>query len=241
MATNSLRLNFESPKGGVALFLNGFLLYDGAAGEDASINIAPFLRPGDNTIEIQAFTPVAQARVSILDLSGGDPPIDAPRVFQSEIDSGAMGVPDVSFFIIDKPTAEFRWHDAVFVEDPSLYSDALHSLANTLAERLQYGPDDQLLNMLAMKHAEIGEAVGLSHNEMDEGLRRGLGDLRDQPEFSVQCAQYDDFRPIISRDGRILNLRRKSGGHAVRIMDQMANPGFRVAVARLDDRWQIVR
>jgi len=45
----------------------------------------------------------------------------------------------------------------------------------------------------------------------------------------------------MSSGGTIINTRRKSGGHALKMMDGFDNPGFSVALANIDNNWVIAR
>jgi hypothetical protein len=234
-------MNVECPQGGVLAFLNGFLLSGLETVGDASIQVTPYLRHGANTVELVPQLAGVTASLDLLDLAAGAPPDEAPVIHATALDPASPGKAVRSQFAIEADMPGFAWTDATPIEDVSAYRMALYDLARRLAQLLADGPDDALIALLAMKHREIADAVGLSKSEMDEGLVDGLRRLRERPDFHVDLAQFDDFAPVLSPDRRIVNLRRQGGEHAIRMIDGVSDPGFRVFLARLSGQWHVVR
>lgn len=238
--SKSLLIRFDSPEGGVSLFLNGFLLFGSEDTGRAGSQAAPFLRPGQNTFELVSERANASASLSVVDLSDGDPQ-SAPVVLQMDFAMSVPGVPLADVLNTGSSSPEFGWHHAQIVSDIVDERRSLYQTLQTLASLLERGPDQDLLALLNMKHAEMSMSVELARPEMDAGLLDGLSQLREAPGFAVEIASPDDFLPLLSSDGRIVNMRRGSGGDAIKIIDGTANPGFSVAMANLENRWLIVR
>lgn len=235
---NRFSLRFESPLGGVLLSLNGFSIFGPDDSGRAVAQISQFLRPGRNSFELVSQLPGMQAAFAIADISGGDPEL-APIVLEGRLSGGAERVEE--YLTIEDEVPAFGWHDARIVDNLPAQQRAVYEIAENLATLLEHGPDDRLLDVLRMKHSEIALSVGMPKSEMDAGLTEGLAHLRQSSGFRVDLAGFDDFMPVLSSDGRIVTLRRRSGGDAIRIIDGIADPGFGVTVAIIRDRWQIVR
>jgi len=45
----------------------------------------------------------------------------------------------------------------------------------------------------------------------------------------------------MSSGGTIINARRKGGGHALKMLDGFDNPGFSVALVKIDNHWMVMR
>lgn len=236
--SNKLYLRFESQAGGVSLFFNGFLLLGPEETGRSSAQIGPFLRPGRNIIELNAERAGAQASFNIVDMSEGDPET-APSLLEGRLAGDTARAEE--YLTIETPVQPFGWHAASVVENLASQQRSLFQISETLAHLLERGPNDRLLNILSMKHSEIAVAVGLSRGEIDDGLIEGLANLRKLSGFRTELAAYDEVLPVLSSDGRIVTMRRRSGGDAIRIIDGVINPGFTVAMALIYDRWQIVR
>lgn len=229
---------YVSPTGGVEVTLNGFVVFGPEDTGRATSQIAPFLRSGENVVSLAPQSAAASAEFSIVDL-GERNPETAPTLLEGSLSPGAPRLE--SLLTIDSPLPTFGWHEAQVIENIAAEQETLLSTTRALAEALQRGPDGRLLEMLAMKHTELALAVGVEKTEIDEGMLQGIAALRESPEFRIDIADPTDFLPSLSRDGRIVNLRRRNGGDAIRIIDGMTNPGFTVAMARIQDWWRIVR
>jgi len=238
MYGRSIRIVFDSPQGNASLFLNGFLMFGAENVGRASSQAAPFLRPGSNVFELVPEQPNTAASLRVLDVSQGGPQ-NAGVLLQHEF--GDPGVPLSQILTVEEAVPNFAWHQAEVIENVSAQRRSLYRAAETIADLLTRGPDQDLLAVLDMKHAEMALSLGLSQNEMDDGLMEGLSNLRERPEFRAELAVPDDFLPLLSSDGRIVTLRRMSGGDAIRIIDGVTDPGFSVAMARIAGRWQVVR
>ncbi len=236
--SNRVLVRILSPEGGVFVFLNGFLLFGADEVGRSATQAAPFLRAGRNTFEITPERADTAARLSVVDLSQGDPQT-APVLLQME--TGAPGAPVAETLAVDGIAPDFAWHRAEVIDAISGQRRAVYDAAETLASLLARGPDQELLSILGMKHAEMARSVGLTKDEMDNGLLEGLSELRGRRGFRVDLAAPEDFLPLLSSDSRIVNLRRISGGDAIRIIDGISDPGFSVAMARISGRWHVVR
>lgn len=235
---NQFLLRFESPVGGVFLFMNGFVLFGPEDTGRASSQITPFLRPGNNSFELIAQRAGTQAAFSIVDMSEGDPE-NAPILLEGRLSGGAARLE--SFLTIENEVPAFAWHEARLIEDIAAQQGELYEAVETLARLLERGPYSRLLTMLSMKHSEIAVAVGLSQAEIEQGLVEGLSVLRESAGFRIDLASVDEVLPLMSSDGRIVTMRRRSGGDAIRIIDGMINPGFSVTMAIIHEGWRIVR
>lgn len=233
-----LFMRFESQSGGVSLFLNGFLLFGPEDTGRATSQVAPFIRSGVNSVELVSERPGAQARFAVADLADGNPET-APILLEGQIFGAQQR--SAHELTLDGDMPVFAWLEAQSIDDIDMYRQPLFEIAKSLAAMIERGPDDRLLDVLGLKHAEIAMAAGISKPEMDEGLLGGLAELRAVPVFRVDLAEYVDFLPVLGSNHQIVSLRRRSGGDAIRIIDGMDNPGFSVSVALIRERWQIVR
>jgi len=228
------------PNVGAVLYVNGFIVVGAEENGRFNLPIAPYLRPGVNLIEVVSRAPGA-AELTLVDMSGGDSE-SAPVLLQSE---GPVPIINQSLWRgelklgVDVPI--FSWHTAQRVTNPEAHKNTLYGHLQTMQQLLKKGPDDRLLQLLALKHTEIGNAVGIGQGEMDAGLSEGLAAFRAQPGFRVDLTPYDSFVISPSSDGKIINARRSDGGDALTVMDGDANGGFSVAFASIDDRWVVAR
>jgi len=237
--TNNYAIRFVSLEGGVSLFVNGFLVF---AKEDEGRSVTQaslFVRPGKNLFELVPSEPGKSASLSFVDMSEGDP--EKAPVLLSVSTDGKLPTPVFGELEITSDIPNFEWHNANEIGDLDTFTDEIYRKVQALGKALQNGPDNELVRILSLKHKEIAQAVGLSKSEMDEGLLGGLSNVRDMPEFAVDIVERDDFLALVSTNGRIVNARRKSGGHALKMMDDFENPGFSIALAQFDKRWVIVR
>ena len=238
--TQNLSIRFVSDEGGVALFVNGFLIY---SPEDTGRSVTqplPFIRKGVNTVELVPTEPGKVASFSIVNaIESEDEEDDILLSLITEQDGD--GLPVIGEFTLETFALDFQWHQAKEIELTKTAEDEIYEVVRNLGKHLQTGPDAVLLKLLDIKHGEIAAAVGLSKQDMDEGLQGGLTALRDMPDFTVDIVSRDDFLALMSSGGTIINTRRKGGGHALKMMDGFDNPGFSVALANIDNNWVIVR
>jgi len=151
------------------------------------------------------------------------------------------GLRKVGNLIIKENVSEFKWHDATPIESLDAHVRAIYSILESLATALEEGSDIEIQRLLNNKHTEIGGTHGLSRQAMDEGLLQGLAQRRENAQFRVDLVAKDDFLPLLSSDRCIVNALRKSGGHALKMIDGRRNPGFSVSLAMVDNIWSIMR
>ena len=236
----NLTIRFVSDEGGVSLFVNGFLVF---SPEDTGRSVTqplPFIRKGVNAVELVPTEPGKVASFSIVNaIEGEDEEDDILLSLTTEQDGD--GLPVIGEFSLEAFVLDFQWHQAKEIELTKTAEDEIYEVVRNLGKHLQNGPDDNLLKLLEVKHNEIAASVGLSKQDMDSGLLGGLAVLRDMPGFAVDVVERDDFSLITSSNGVVINARRKSGGHALKMMDGFDNPGFTVSLAKVKNRWVILR
>ena len=239
--TKQMFIRYVSPEGGVSLFVNGFLVFGADEKGRAVSQAAPYLRPGENIFELAPSSAEATAELNVVDLSNGSPETAPTLLSMSTNQALSPGAPIGDILVLETSAPAFGWHRAAPIDDIASHRTTLYRGLETLARLLQFGPDAELLRILDMKHDELADSVGLARNEMDDGLLSGLAQLRATPGFFVDLAAQELFDPVVSSSGRIVNARRQGGGDALRVIDGIENPGFSVAIARIEDRWMIVR
>jgi hypothetical protein len=102
-----------------------------------------------------------------------------------------------------------------------LIPETLESLALALTR----GPDDVLLQQLALKHGDIGAALGIGKDRMDRGLLQSLAARRASADFRADVVR------ALRRDGR----------DAIQLHYQGDWSGFAVSLAFGAGRWWILR
>lgn len=237
----SLFIRFVCSEGGVALFVNGFLLVGPEEAGRTGAHAAPYLRPGENLVELVPDRPDASATASVVALEGDDPEAAPVLLALSTAQAPTPGATESDMFFVDWPTPVFAWTRAEPIDDIDAHAPTLYRGLETFRQWLEIGPDADLLAMVSLKHEEIGVAMGVAPAEIDAGLIDGLQRLRVTPGFRVDLAPADDFLPLVSTDRGIVMARRRSGGDALRIIDGVLDPGFSMALARIDERWTVVR
>lgn len=232
---NKTYLRFNATAGGVSIYLNGFLIVAPDETGRFATRISPYLRPGENLLQIDARSAPGQpVVVSVVDMQRGDP--ENPEIL---LDAPAPSGFWQDTFEISAPVPTFEWHSAPEA-DQSDIARAYEVLVQ-LGIYLQTGPNEALLRLLDMKHREIAEAVGLTRNEMDNGLSEGLVQKRAAPEFNVAVTPIGFFSPVWSTDFKIMNAMSIGGGDAIQITDSDFSGGFTVALAQLNGEWTVVR
>jgi len=235
--TEKYSLKFINPDGCAQLFVNGFLVL---AEEDLGPTVSrgtPFMRKGENFFQIIPVKKVGHASLIVQDMSLGDPNT-APVLLALSLEPE---MPRQGKVIVNENMIRFKWLLATQIETIDFETRAIYSLLKNLSQAMENVSESELTRLLSDKHKEIGMSVGLSTSEMNEGLSSGLSALKRQFDFRVDLAPFEDFLPLLSSDGRIINTRRKSGGHAMRIIDGRMNPGFSVSLAKVGGIWTILR
>jgi len=233
-------IRFVSPEGGVSLFLNGFLILGHDESGRSVTQASPYIRSGPNIFELRANTPRKTAKLTFVDMTNGDPE-NAPELLSMAIEQSDQVPFKIKSYEIMSEVLDFSWHEAEDITDIASFTDTLYGLIKSLAEALKNGPEDALIRLLSTKHTEIAKAVGLSRQEMDEGLLTGLEGMREMEEFDVDTVPFNDFEIVTSTDGRIANARRKSGESAIKMIDGFIDPGFSVSLAKIKGSWIITR
>jgi len=242
--TEKYSISFYNPSGVSQAFVNGFLLF-GNEREGRSVSkLASFIRPSLNVFELHSTRLDSKTELIVRDISDVDDPDLSPKLLSLPLPRDESVPPKlrhVGQIIIEEIVPGFKWHDATVIEDIEQHMAVLYSILKKLAITLEKGTKDELSALLKIKHSEMGEVHGLTQQAMDDGLQQGLEMRRKDPEFRVDLAAPDDFVPLLSSDRRIVNARRKSGGHAIKMMDGRRNPGFNVSLAIVGNRWMVMR
>ena len=236
----NLTIRFVSDEGGVSLFVNGFLVF---SPEDMGRSVTqpgPFIQKGINIVELVPAEPGKIASLSVIETTEKESEEDVVLLSLATEQDGD-GLPVLGDFKVETSVVDFQWHHANEFEITEAVTDEVYIIIQGLGTHLQNGPDDNLLQLLEVKHSEIATSVGLSKQEMDSGLLGGLAALRETPGFAVDIVNRDDFLIVTTNNGKIINARRKSGGHALKMMDGFDNPGFTVSLAKVKNRWVILR
>lgn len=233
-------IRLVSPIGGISVFLNGFLIF---APEDIGRSVtqaSPFIRSGENIIEIRKHNLKASVEFSLADIAEGDP-VNAPILVSFSTKEIKVDAPIVRKFWLNNPLPIFQWHTSEELTAIENEVDPLYLVLKNLASALETGSDIELMRILDVKHREIAQAVGLKKTEMNTGLSKGLARLRNIEGFAVQTPELKNLLLLKSSNGNVVNARRKSGGHALKIIDGDENHGFSVSFVKIDGHWIIAR
>lgn len=243
-----VQLHVVSHAGSVPAWLtvrvNGFLLVNDLAGERSSSRLEPYICAGANLLEVEidgALDDRVTVGVQIVDPDSRDPgrslaSISLPAVGESPFKAAE------SFDLAG------RWPIWLWTTFPSVSRpddpDTLRrarAVVARLATLLARGPDTELLDMLRLKHDEIGLAMDIGGRSMDGGLLDGLAALRGQEGFRVEMARSAQFRLSWSSDFRLARALRADGADAIRIGAAGRMDGFEVTLACPDGAWLVVR
>lgn len=235
-----LAIRYIAPNGGAVLYLNGFILVGADEAGRFNIPIAHFLKEGPNVFEVSSAVP-GSVELSVVQINEDDPeaapvllrpegrvPFAPQSFWRGELELGAGG-------------PAFAWHEAEQIDDVDRWRDTLHGFLREVQGWLQNGPNDSLMQVLRVKHDEIATAMGLAPTEMDQGLADGLAAKRLNPGFRVDLVSGDQFDPVLSSNRRVVNMRRRDGSDALRVIDGEADAGFAVAFVRHQGRWIVAR
>jgi hypothetical protein len=118
-----------------------------------------------------------------------------------------------------------------------LIPETLESLALALTR----GPDDVLLQQLALKHGDIGAALGIGKDRMDRGLLQSLAARRASADFRADVVAAQDLQLVWSPDRRVVRALRRDGRDAIQLHYQGDWSGFAVSLAFGAGRWWILR
>lgn len=235
-----LAIRFIAPKGGTVLYLNGFILVGADESGRFNLPISQYLTGGTNIIEVSSQMP-GSAELTVVRINEEDPeaapvllrpeapvPIAPQAFWRGELELGAGG-------------PAFTWHEAEPIDDANRWRDTLYGFLKELQGLLQSGENERLMRVLRIKHDEIAAAVGLAPTEMDQGLADGLSFKRMNPGFRIDLVSADDFDPVLSSNRRVVNMRRRDGSDALRVIDGESDAGFTVAFIRHQARWIVSR
>ena len=236
-------ISFNNPDGVTRVFVNGILVF---SEEDIGRSVSrasPFIRPGRNLIELIPISVGRSSTVVIRDVVDGDhetAPILLTLTNEMET-SGQIAKSKSGYIDIKSYPTEFKWFGASEIENIDSHIPEIYSILKQMAAALESGPSTALRKLLKLKHVEIASALGLSVDDMNNGLEEGLMARRAKADFGVELVELDLFIPLLSSDRRIVNVLRANGGHAIKILDGRRNPGFSVSVAKIDGLWTIIR
>ncbi|MFV3074855.1 hypothetical protein [Niveispirillum fermenti] len=243
-----VQLHVDSHAGSVparlTIWVNGFLLVNDLTGERSSSRLEPYIRAGENLLEVEITGAVddrVTVAVQIVDPDNGDPgrslvSITLPAAGENPFKASER-------FDLAGPWPIWLWTTFPSVmrpDDPDILLSARAVVAR-LATLLARGPDTELLDMLRLKHDEIGLALDIGGPHMDAGLRDGLAALRRQDGFRVEMARSAQFRLSWSSDLRLARALRADGTDAIRIGAAGRMDGFEVTLGCPDGTWQVVR
>jgi hypothetical protein len=226
--------------GGARISLNGFLLVNDLVGESGSLRVEPYAVPGTNLLRIETLlTRDAQATVQIALVSGAGGTVT--QLLSQVTHPGATRPVSSTQTTFELPAHLPRWNWVGAQPAPAgserLIPDALARLATALMR----GPDDVLLQLLALKHSETGTALGIGKERMDRGLLHSLGVRRGHPEFRVEVAAPEDLDLAWSSDRRIVRALRRDGRDAIQLRHEGAWSGFAVSLAFGTGQWWVQR
>lgn len=234
------QIRFVSEDGGVALFVNGFLVFSEKDEGRIVSKLSSFIKPGVNTFELIPNNADKNATLNLVDVSNGADPQTTPILLTLSTEEAA-GASIIGNFTVESDTADFKWHDATEITNVEAAADEIYAKLEALAKALETGPDEELIALLDLKHKEIATVFGITKEQMDSGIIGGLEDKRTDPKFSIDLVKRENFIPLTAKNGAILNAMRTDGNHAIRIMDDYESPGFSVSLAKIEGEFVIVR
>lgn len=237
---NILNLRY-SGSGQGRVFVNGFLVVNDLTGESASTRLEPYALPGQNLLRVESLahphTDLAAQVVVLSDQEGGGewvlcqlrlPDPNSP-------DSAAQAVFELPGGTL--PT----WAWSQFQPAPQGTESGIYGLLSALSTRILSGPDEELLRLLQLKHTEIGMALGIGKDAMDQGLTRGLALRRSNPGFQIDLASQSDLLLVWAPDRRVVRALRKNGHDAIMIRNDGAWHGFEVVLGFNQGHWIVLR
>jgi hypothetical protein len=230
-------LRFAPTAPGLRVFVNGFLLINDLDGEGATHRIAGFLAPGDNTLSLSAEMDARAAGRTVVIAS--DDPFAAPVADLSWPAPDVAGVVTTATFVAPDGAVAWSWTEADPVEGEA--TDQVHGLLTTLAEAFLDPDPGQLLQFLAVKHDEVGRALGIGKERMDAGLARGLAARREQGGLATDVVPAGDLTLIWSPDRTHARALRSDGTDALSLVVAGTPQPFEVHVGRLRGAWTILR
>lgn len=226
--------------GAARISLNGFHLVNDLTGESGSLRAEPYAVPGTNVLRIDTPpTPDAQATVQIALVSDLDGTV-TQLLSQVTHPDATRHVPS-SQTTFELPPHLPRWTWVGAQPAPAGSERLIPEALARLATALMRGPDDLLLQLLALKHGEIGTALGIGKERMDRGLLHSLGVRRAHPEFRVEVAAPEDLDLAWSSDRRIVRALRRDGRDAIQLRHEGDWSGFAVSLAFGTGQWWILR
>lgn len=236
-------ISFYNPDSAARVIVNGILVFSEEDPGRSVSRASPFLKSDRNLIELVSIVPGRPATVVIRDVIDGDPEL-APILLTLTTEAGLpdqIAKSEFGYIDIKSYDKEFKWLYATEIEDIENQVSEIYSILKQLSAALENGPNSTLVKLLNHKHIEIADSLGLSIDEMNEGLADGLSARRINPGFGVELVEPELFLPSLSSDRKIVNVLRKNGGHAIKIMDGRRNPGFSVSMAKIDGSWTVIR
>jgi len=231
---------YRASEGPVRALLNGFVVINDLAGTGSTTKADPFLRPGENTLFIDArLAPQADVGVQVMMASDDDP---ADEKVVATLAYAAATHPDgMAEVRFDLPASSQAWPSiATLRPAPDSPQDA-YALVSRLADALKEGPDAILLDLLSTKHREIGVALGIGADRMDRGLTAGLQARRSVADFAVELVPFDNFFLYADGDRRLFRALRESGEDAILITVDGMTDGFAVTLGYNGQHWFIIR
>lgn len=234
------QVRFVSEEGGVSLFVNGFLVLSEESKGRGVIAFAPYIKPGVNTFILVRNKPGKNATINLVDVNdGGNTATAIPVLTLSNEDVKDASV--IGNFTIDEEVLKARWHDASKLGNVAASAEDIYLELEALAKAMQNGSDEEIMSLLALKHKEIAASVGITKEDMDTGLLQGLTARRAEPNFSIDLVSREDFISLVSTNGTIANAMRKDGSDAIQIAHGAYKSEFRVALAKIEGEFVIVR
>lgn len=235
-----LNLRYSTSGGPVRVFVNGFLIVNDLAGESSSARLEPYVQPGKNLLRVQSQAPPqtsVAAQVVALQQEGGSGESVLAEV-QLPRPEAPGGMVEVAF---DLPPGMPVWGWCGLLPAPAGADASVYAFLVMLATLLRDGPDDQLLSQLQHKHAEVGAALGIGKDLMDQGLVRGLAARSAVQGFQVTLAAQPDLVLVWSPDRRLARAMRRDGSDAVMIRSDGTWSGFEITLGFHKGRWIVIR
>ncbi len=234
-----LTLRYSST-GKARVYLNGFLIINDLSGESSSNRLEPYAIPGRNELRIESLSApdsVVSAQVAwISDADGSELQI----LGQSVLPDPSQPHP-YSQLLFDLPPDLPRWSWMAAQPAPVGSEQRINDTLQQLALALQQGPDSVLLDLLKLKHSEIGTALAIGKDKMDQGMLQGMAARRQSPGFQVDLAAAGQQELAWLPDRRIVRVLRKDGHDAIMLQHQGMRSGFATSLGFAQGQWWVLR
>ena len=229
-------------------------------GRQVQIKLNPYIFEGSNDLELSltpmtddegGFLPIPHALVVKL-IAGehGKDPGSAGVIATFRWDEATMPVPAGELTSIwgrqfsvpsERAYGRWVWQEAPDVAPGESDARALVSLAGEVHAALASRNIDALIELTALKSAELARALDVPMTEIEEGQRELFGELFADPSWRVAPFDPSQLAAVPCAGGRMLRVTDAQGGPPLVAGTDDRPFAFGFLATRYSGRWTIVR